>query len=303
MRKSRKLAVAFLGLLGVGCTSVSHCQQPSKSPETNVLFAVWPTEKGKKPDSPLLDPIVVLIGNQLLKPPEYDDSTDAKKQASDAEFTRFDKKYYRPGQVYPLFIHGSAQGTAAVEAPTSISCIDHMVTARLSNIPSSGHLELAAASLVALRTHPNRDRDATAEDRSAFIEVASSEFRRRSVNIPVTRLKIDYLYSVSLTENGPNSLIGRVTVDQKTAIYHLLLLAVRETQGYVAELSSYHVAKDVEDHTDEISEDLIDHLDLGSNDTDAIVTMSHYYESWDYAIYRRENGRWKVAYKGGGGGC
>lgn len=303
MRNSRKLALAFFNLVGIGAAALSHSQQPNNTPTKNVLFAVWPAEKGKKPDSPLLDPVVILTGNQLLKPPEYDDTTDAKKQASDAEFARFNKKYYNPGQIDPLIIHGNAQGTATVGASTSISCMDHMATAKLSRTPPGDRVGLAAASLTGLVIHTDHDLDATTEDRSAFAEVAVSQLRQRGVNVPASRVKIDFLYSISVSQNAPNSLIGRVTVSQKTAIHHLLLLAVRKTQGYEADLVSYHVAKDVEDGTDEVSEDFVDHLGLGSNDSDAIVTMSHYYESWDYAIYSRANGKWKAVYKGGGGGC
>jgi len=31
--------------------------------------------------------------------------------------------------------------------------------------------------------------------------------------------------------------------------------------------------------------------------------MGSYYESNDYAIYKRQQGRWRPVYKGGGGGC
>jgi len=36
---------------------------------------------------------------------------------------------------------------------------------------------------------------------------------------------------------------------------------------------------------------------------DEIVTISYYYESWDYAIYKEKDGKWEKVYKGGGGGC
>jgi hypothetical protein len=47
----------------------------------------------------------------------------------------------------------------------------------------------------------------------------------------------------------------------------------------------------------------VEHLDLNNDGFDEIITMTHYYESWDYAVYEKRNGRWQAAYKGGGGGC
>jgi hypothetical protein len=299
-RSSLALAVASCLLIAAGS---SYAQKSAPSSTDTVVFAVWPAQKGKTPDTPLLDPIVVVNGKQFRKPPEYDDSTDAKKQVSEAEFARFNKEYYSHGQVYPLLIHGNAAGSVTVEKQTSISCIDHMASVRLSLSLQEHHLGLATSSMTGFGVHPDRDREVTEEDRSAFLDVAAAYFRRKGINLPAGNIKIDRLYSVSLSADTPNELIGSVTGRQKSAIHHLFLLALKTDRGYVTDFSSYHVAKDVVDHTDDVSEGFVEHLDLDNDGFDEIITMSHYYESWDYAILRRENGQWKVVYQGGGGGC
>jgi hypothetical protein len=34
-----------------------------------------------------------------------------------------------------------------------------------------------------------------------------------------------------------------------------------------------------------------------------VVVEGTYYESNDYVVYKRERGRWRPVYQGGGGGC
>ncbi len=43
--------------------------------------------------------------------------------------------------------------------------------------------------------------------------------------------------------------------------------------------------------------------DLDGDGVGEVVAEGTYYESNDYAVYKRELGRWRPVYKGGGGGC
>ncbi len=47
----------------------------------------------------------------------------------------------------------------------------------------------------------------------------------------------------------------------------------------------------------------VDQVDLDGDGVGEVVVMGSYYESNDYVIYKRQQGRWRPVYKGGGGGC
>jgi|SRR5579864_309992 len=289
------LAASFCCLLVIVTEGTSYCQKLDASPRKTVLFAVWPAEKGKEPDAPLLDPIVLLTGKRLERPPEEKDS--------DAVWDRFQKVYYQAGQKYPMLIHGSAEGAVTIREATSISCVSLMATVSLSQPLPEDHMRIAASSLVGLGVHSDRDQEITTVDRSAFLGVALAYLKEKGINLPVSRIRLESLYSVSLSADTSNALVGSVSLQTKAAIHHLFVLAAKKNQGYVVDLASYRVAKDVVDHTDDVDEDFVEHLDLDEAGTDEIITMMHYYESWNYNIYRQTNGVWKAVYNGGGGGC
>lgn len=296
MKRPSTAPAVLCCLLFVVSSRFSYSQNPNGNLARSVLFAVWPAQKGKTPDTPLLDPIVLLNGTRFQSPPEEADS--------DAVWSQFEKAYYERGQKYPMLIDGSAEGEATVQESTSISCVSLMAKVSLSQPLPEDHMRIASTSLKGLGIHPDRDHVVTNRDRSAFVEVAATYLKQMGVsNLPASQIKIDDLFSVSLSTDSPNALIGSVTARQKNAIHHLFLLAVEADQKYVADFASYHMATDVLDHTDDVDEDFVEHLDLDGDGFDEIITMYHYYESWDYAIYEKQDGKWKAVYKGGGGGC
>jgi hypothetical protein len=44
-------------------------------------------------------------------------------------------------------------------------------------------------------------------------------------------------------------------------------------------------------------------VDFDGDGVGEVIAMGSYYESNDYVIYKRQQGRWRPVYKGGGGGC
>jgi hypothetical protein len=293
------LAVTICFLLPVLGTGASDSLKQAPESKRTVVFAVFPAEKGKKPDHPLVDPIAFLNRGHLEKLPEYNYD---KQTESDAVYKSFEQQYYKHGLQYPLLIHGSVQGNLTVEEPTSMSCVDQVATVKLSAPLPEDHMRIAVTSLAGLGAHSDRDGVVADEDRSNFLNVAAAYLKHRGV-MPAPKIKIDYLYSVSLTSDAANELVGSITARQKSVIRHLFLLATKTDQGYIAGLTSYHVTKDVVDHTDDVSEEFVEHMDLDNDGSDEIITMMHYYESWNYNVYRKTNGAWKVIYNGGGGGC
>lgn len=279
-------------LLVIG-TSLSG--QTPKTADKTALFAIWPAEKGKTPDAPLLDPIVVLSGMRFQATPDG--------HTLDRVWDAFQKTHYEAGKKYPVLIAGSADGTATVQEATSISCVSLMATVALSRPLPDDRVRLAASSLTRLGVHANRDPEVTKQDRARFLDLASAYLKEKGVTVAPSRVKINGLYSISLRADAPDALVGSITYETKSSIRHLFLLANKVERDYEIDLANYRVAKDVEDHTDDVDEDFVDHVDLDKDAYDEIITMMHYYESWNYNIYRKENGKWKLVYNGGGGGC
>jgi hypothetical protein len=254
-----------------------------------------PAEKGGTPDEPVIDPIVIFTGARYRSTPDG--------RSSDAVWNAFQKNYFKAGTRYPILVDGSLDGTVTVRDTTGIYCVSLMATVDLSGPPPGDRVRIVASSDKGVGVHANRDHEITEDDRARFLDLASAYLKERGLTVAPSRLKINGLYSISLRADASNALVGTVTYATKSSIRHLFLLASKVERYYEIDLANYRVAKDVEDHTDDIDESFVDHLDLGNDGHDEIITMMRYSESWNYNIYRKENGKWKLVYNGGGGGC
>lgn len=281
----------------------SDVVQATKAPEPVVIFSLEPARKGRNPGTPFIDPIAVMKGGKLTKPPMYVKGEDEANKA----FARFSKQYYKRGIVYPFISHGSYDGNVTVGEIASISCESWAASTTLSHTLPDDRPRLVTTSSAGLGLHADLDIPVTDMQRSSFRKLAAGYFQQRHLSNPtISKLKIENLYSVYLSPSSPQALVGEVAIRGRSAIYRLFMLADwDEGDGpYNLELASYHVSKDVEDGTDSVVELFLDHADLDNDGTDEIVTTSYYYESWDYTIYKKEkNGRWQSVYRGAGGGC
>lgn len=133
--------------------------------------------------------------------------------------------------------------------------------------------------------------------------MAADFLTRQGLAASSSAIKLRNLRSTKLAEGRPDALIGSITFREKSAVHNLFLVAEYKGEQWDLAISSYHVSKDPEDGTDNVEENFIDQLDLDADGVDEIVTISGYYESWDYTIYKAQQGTWKKVYQGGGGGC
>jgi hypothetical protein len=163
---------------------------------------------------------------------------------------------------------------------------------------------LAVTTLDGIRTHANWRHIASDEQKTEFAKLAGDYLRAHGAeDIDPTKLRVPSLMATRLRQDGPGILIGSISLVEKTKIHNLFLMVQLEPSPARILLSSHHHSEDLEDRKDLQSEKFLDQLDLDGDGTDEIVTISGYYESWDYSIYREQNGEWTLAYKGGGGGC
>jgi hypothetical protein len=302
--------------MGLCCASLSilaptsgRAQQSGPHPTAQrnlpIVFAVWPGKTGPDyshaPDSPLIDPIAVMDAGTFHNVPGFDSHDEKERDAADE---RFEARYYRAGFPLALFIHGAAAGTAKVREPVGVSCISSTATVALSTALSRGELGLAVSEWEQPALHPDRDRPVTLAEkirfRGAAIGFLASKGAGRS---GASGVQVSGVRSIFLGRDLPNVFVGSASLKQKAAIYELFVVMNDDGKKMEVALSSYHRAKDVEDGTDSKGETFVSHLDLDGDGVDEIITTSYYYESWDNAIYRFQNGSWKSVYSGSGGGC
>src|SRR5216683_2020439 len=91
---------------------------PQSKVASRVIFAVWPGQKGKDPAAPILDPIVIIDGNNFKNPMSYLNDETPKAQA---EVDAFTKTYLGQGQGYSMFFGGTDKGPVVVDQAVSIS--------------------------------------------------------------------------------------------------------------------------------------------------------------------------------------
>ncbi len=295
----KKSAVFFVALSILACYPRSvRSERPSTE---RMLFAVWAAQRGKKTDTPIFDPIVILDGTEFKKIGVFEHE---KEEESAAAYERFVKDYYRPGQKYQTFFGGGHLGELAIVKEEEISCVSLVASVKLSAIVPNGQYALAAGSAQGFKLHPNWRRAPSSAQQSSFLDLVSKVLDEHKVSsVSSTAIRIKNLRVTNLRESGPDVLIGSITYKQSPAVHNLFLVAEQKDEKWEVAISSYQVAESGEDATDNVVENFVDQLDLDSDGTDEIVSISGYYESWDYAIYKEKNGKWEKVYRGGGGGC
>jgi hypothetical protein len=288
----------------IGKAQESRLKPPAKR-DLPIVFAVWPAKTGPdyshSPDFPLIDPIAVIDAGKFRNVTGFD-SNDEKER--DAAYVRFEAKYYRAGFRYSLFFHGAVAGSAATRKPVGISCMSSTATVALSTPLSRGELGLAVSEWESPALHADRDLPATPAEKMRFRDASIQYLAGKGVaKVHASGIEVTGVRSVFLGRDLPNVLVGSAFLKQKTAMHELFLTLNDDGQKTKIALASYHLAKDVDDGTDSKTETFVSHLDLDGDGLDEIVTTSYYYESWDYAIYKFQDGAWKAVYSGSGGGC
>lgn len=271
----------------------------SKADHSTTLFAILPSyESGES--LPVLDPVVILKSGRLLPPPEYN---YGHQKESDALYDRFDKRFYSAGKRYDLLVGGSEQGTVTVVKPANLGCVSLVATVKPVPALSRKQMALSPSSLTGIRLHPNWRTSVTEEQRSSIIRVAADYLKQKGVHVSATTVKLTNIVATKLEASGTDALIATISVKRPKIVHNLFIVASYSDGRYTPMLISPHVTKDVEDYTDNVDESLVDQLDIDGDGVDELVTISRYYESWNYTIYKRQNGTWQKVYSGGGGGC
>jgi hypothetical protein len=237
-------------------------------------------------------PIVMLRGGRYVAPPSFD---------SKAARRRFASAYYRAGQKYRLLFGGNELGTVSVKDLKTCDTTAANVLVQTSTKFEGRGLVTNSASL---GRKPINYRDLTESEKTAIMKLVQPSFRRAGVDVPEFEGVVNGAVAADMNGDGKAELIGTFATGAKMQ-HTLFIIAEPQGKGYKATLLLFQAAKDeYGDH--QIRWDLLDGIDLdGDGINEVIISVNDYRspDDWNYIIYKKQAGRWRSVYSGGGMRC
>jgi hypothetical protein len=262
-------------------------QRPSPPGRDVVLFDAAPYGNER-----IILPIVLLRGGRFVAPPAF-----ASKRAR----RQFASTYYRAGQRYRLLYGGNELGSVTVKDRKTCDTIAASVTVQSAAeftgrgiATNSG--ELGGKSL--------KYRDLTDAEKTALMKLVQPSFRRAKVDVPEFEGVVNVAVAADINGDGRAELIGSFATGAKMQ-HTLFIIAESHGTGYRAALLLFQPALDeYGDH--QVRWDFVDALDLDGDDVSEVIVSVNDYRSpddWNYIIYKKQGGRWRSVYRGGGMRC
>jgi hypothetical protein len=161
--------IAALSLVALVFARWTYSANPQVEPPRKMLFAVWPGQKGKQPDSPILGPIAVVSKSDFKQPLKYG---DAQGKEAERLYVGSENKYLFAGQKYPLLFGGHDGAVVEVQAAVGISFASLTATLKEPVPLLNAQKALPASSIEGFNIHPNWRQQNTSSQRAAFIAAA-----------------------------------------------------------------------------------------------------------------------------------
>lgn len=258
--------------------------KPPASPASSILlFAV-----DKYADHVTINPIVIYRQGRFVDPMPKDDN--------EAAYTSFEKTYLRGGQKYRLIAGGGDAGTVVVKGRSEAgigltASAELQTTARLG-----GEVRALATNSEVIGRKQSSRRAPTAEERAAVVALAKQTFKQRQVAAGfLANMETTNLTACDLDADGAAELIGSFEAKGANDTSYCLFLIVEAQKGdWKIGVSWY---KQGNEETYE-SRRFVDHIDIDGDGISEVVATTGYYESTDYAIYKKTKGIWRSVYQG-----
>jgi hypothetical protein len=288
MKKSLGLIACALALLACAQT-IGGARAAAQGGGGTVVFAVSKYEGGVT-----TEPVVIYRGGAYVVPPvDEDPGTNP-----------FAREYFRAGRKYRIISGGGEAGTLTMVKFLEPGCVGLVAEATAETQARLGGRvkALATDSQTLGRGAPSR-RAPTEAERTRAVELARASYAKNGVAASLaSKMEVVNLTATDLDRDGRFELVGSFLVEKKDAApmsYTLFLIMEPAGDAFKTAWEWFH--KGYEDGYED--RHFVDQLDFDGDGVGEVVAMGSYYESNDYVIYKRQQGRWRPVYKGGGGGC
>ncbi|PYS76907.1 MAG: hypothetical protein DMF66_12155 [Acidobacteria bacterium] len=256
-----------------------------------VVFAVSKSEAGVT-----MEPVVIYRRGTFVKPPIED---------SEAAANAFVKEYFRAGRQYRLLSGGGEAGTVTVVKYAEQGCtgLNAEVTAQTS-ARLGGQVQALAVSSATIGRQTGSRRAPTDAERASALTLARAAYTKNGLGAAlVKKMEVGNLTATDLDGDGNFELVGSFQIENNTGqaenSYTLFMIFEPEGGGFKPALTWFHRGGE----GDSAARGLVDQVDLDGDGVAEVVVGGIYYESNDYVIYKKRQGRWVSVYQGGGGGC
>lgn len=255
-----------------------------------VVFAVSRTDAGAS-----IEPVVIYRRGAFLKPP-IDDEAASKA---------FVKEYFRTGRQYRLLFGGGDAGTATVLKYNEPGCVSLNAEASVqTGARLGGQVQALAVSNASVGRQASSRRAPTDAERASALALARAAYSKNGVGASlVGKMEVSNLTATDLDGDGGFELVGSFKIEnnagQTADTYALFMIFEPDAAGLKPALTWFHRGGEA----DAEERHLVDFVDLDGDGVAEVVAEGFYYESNDYVIYKRRQGRWLSVYQGGGGGC
>ncbi|MDT7689616.1 MAG: hypothetical protein QOE46_2375 [Acidobacteriota bacterium] len=255
-----------------------------------VVFAVAKNESNVR-----MEPVVIYNRGTFIKPPID----------SDAGGRSFTRDYFRAGRQYRLLSGGGDAGTLTVTKNLEPGCVGLVAEVGVeTQARLGGRVQALATDSAALGRTSSSRRAPTDAERARAIELARAAYVKNSVAASLAaKMEVVNLTATDLDHDGRFELIGSFKVEKTDAAspdaFTLFIIYEPEGESLKAATVWFHRGYEGEF----ADRHFVDQLDIDGDGVAEVIAEGTYYESNDYFVYKRQQGRWRVVYQGGGGGC
>jgi hypothetical protein len=293
LKTSTRLPVFVLPLLA--CTLLVCARSPAggrQQPAAGaVVFAV-----SKYEAEVTAEPVVAYRGGKFESVPADGEEGTTRS---------FVRDYFKAGRKYRIVSGGGEAGTLTIskyrEPP---GCVELLADAT-AETPArlGGRIKALATDSQTLGRGPVSRRAPTDAERARAVELARAAYAKNGVAAALAaKMEVVNLTATDLDRDGRAELIGSFRTERKGATpeaYTLFLIMEPSGDAFKTAWEWFH--KGYEDGYED--RHFVEQVDFDGDGVGEVVAEGTYYESYDYVIYQRQQGRWRPVYKGGGGGC
>ncbi len=287
MRQLNSRAVALSLSLTFVIVAQSSGQRRAAGKET-VLFEV--TGYGNKQ---IILPIVIVRGGRFVAPPAFNMKA-ARRQ--------FAASYYRPGQKHRLLRTDGEGGTVTVKSHDTCDPTAAYVEAEPASAAEGRTLATSSDSFAG---RPIKRRELTEAEQTEMMKLVDPPFRKGGYGEPSLTGVSSIAEAADLDGDNKFELIGSFTTGAKTEHTLFIIASQRAGGRFKPGLLLFTPATD-EYHDNSVRRYLLEAIDLdGDHIAEAVVSVNDYrsQDDWYYVIYKKQGGRWRSVYRGGGFRC